>query len=254
MNVWAIMFSEAGEGGPKGDLEPREPERRAPRSEADVGESSAIASPAESTAPAASGPGPRQEASEQRRRRMLDAARTCFGRDGYAGATVARIAREAGVSNGLLYQFFRNKQHLFEVVLGDVIRDWVRVMVPRAEVETTAAAKLEGMLRRSVEFCRTTPLLPALLSRDRALQLQRIAGVTKDRVEPHRELVASILREGIASGEFRPDLDVRSLSDAICLLQSEYSTRAYTDSPRFRLDPPLVDAVARMIHDAVRAR
>jgi hypothetical protein len=110
------------------------------------------------------------------------------------------------------------------------------------------------MLRRSVDFCRTTPLLPALLSRDRALQLQRIAGATEGRVEAHRELVASILREGIASGEFQRDLDVRSLADAICLLQSEYSTRAYTDRPHFPLDPPLVDAVARMIHDAVRAR
>ena len=204
--------------------------------------------------PAAAGSGARRVASEQKRRRILDAARVCFGRDGYAGATVARIAREADVSNGLLYQFFRNKEHLFEVVLGEVIRDWVRAMVPRHASETTAAAKLEGMLRRSVEFCRTTPLLPALLSRDRALQLRRIGGATEDRVEAHRDLVASILREGIEGGEFQADLDVRCTADSICLLQSEYSTRAYTDDPRFRVDPPMVDAVVRMIHDAVRAR
>jgi TetR/AcrR family fatty acid metabolism transcriptional regulator len=185
---------------------------------------------------------------------VLDAARVCFGRDGYAGATVARIAREAGVSNGLLYQFFSNKDHLFEVVLEDVIRDWSRAMVPRAEAEATAAAKLEGMLRRSVEFCRSTPLLPALLSRDRALQLQRIAGATQDRLEPHRDLVASILREGIAASEFQPDLDVQRVADAICLLQSEYSSRAYTDSPRLPADAPMVDALVRLIHDAVRAR
>lgn len=201
----------------------------------------------------AGGAGGRQAESERKRRRILDGARTCFGRDGYAGATVARIAREAGVSNGLLYQFFRNKDHLFEVVLEDVIRDWSRAMVPRTDVEQTASAKLEGMLRRSVEFCRSTPLLPALLSRDRALQLQRIKGATEDREEPHRELVASILREGIEAGEFQADLDVARVADAICLLQSEYSSRAYTDSPRHPSDAPMVDAVVRLIHDAVRA-
>jgi len=195
----------------------------------------------------------RRAASEEKRRRILDGARVCFGRDGYAGATVARIAAEAGVSNGLLYQFFRNKDHLFEVVLEEVMRDWVRAMVPRGD-EPSAAEKLDGMLRRSVAFCRTTPLLPALLSRDRALQLQRIAGASTPRVDAHRELVASILEEGIASGEIQADLDVRGTADAICLLQSEYSTRAYTGDPRFPADPAIIDAVARLIQDAVRVR
>lgn len=195
----------------------------------------------------------RQAESERKRQRVLAGARICFGRDGYAGATVARIAKEAGVSNGLLYQFFRNKDHLFEVVLAEVIRDWVRAMVPRDD-EATASAKLDGMLRRSVDFCRSTPLLPALLSRDRALQLQRISGAAEDRVTSHRELVASILEEGIAMGEFQADLDVRGTADAVCHLQSEYSTRAYSDDPRMPADPAVIDAVSRLIQDAVRTR
>lgn len=194
----------------------------------------------------------RRAESERKLRRILDGARVCFGREGYAGATVARIAQEAGVSNGLLYQFFRNKEHLFQVVLEEVIRDWVRAMVPRAD-ESSAAAKLDGMLRRSVDFCRSTPLLPALLSRDRALQVQRFAG-HDSRASAHRELVAEIVREGIASGEFQPDLDVRGTADAICLLQADYSTRAYTDDPKRPSDPAVIDAVSRLILDAVRAR
>ena len=75
--------------------------------------------------------GTRRLASVLRRRRILDAARDCFGEVGFASATVAAIAERAGVSNGLLYQFFRNKEHLFEVVLEEVIRDWVRAMLPR---------------------------------------------------------------------------------------------------------------------------
>jgi TetR/AcrR family transcriptional regulator len=195
--------------------------------------------------------GRRQLESERKRQRILESARRCFGEMGFAGATVAAIAADAGVSNGLLYQFFRNKEHLFSVVLEEVIRDWVRAMVPRDE--KSAKAALETMFRRSVEFCRSHPLLPALVTGDRSLQLGRIGNVGAERVSAHRELVASILRRGIASGEFRADLEVEHVADLICQLQADYSSRAYRRDPRYPADPQLIDAAVHFIDQAVRA-
>jgi len=198
--------------------------------------------------------GRRRLASEQRRRRILEAARACFGQHGFAGATVEAIAAQAGVSNGLLYQFFENKEHLFEVVLEELLRDWVRAMIPGGDPQPqTAGQKLEAMLRRSVAFCRSHPLLPALMSGDRALQLQRMRRAGANRVQPHRDLVAAILRQGIASGEFRGDLDVASAADIICLLHAEYSGRFYRNDPDFPASPALVDEAVRFIRDAVAA-
>ena len=194
----------------------------------------------------------RRAGSRQRRRRILDAARACFGEAGFAGATVSAIAERAGVSSGLLYQFFRNKEHLFEVVLREIIGDWVRAMVPRDAAHETASQALEGMFRRSVEFCRAHPLLPALLRDDEELQLSRIREAGRDRVQPHRDLVASILRRGIGAGEFKPDLDVASAADVICQLQADYSGRAYRRDPRYPDAPAIIDAAVRLILDAVR--
>ncbi|MDJ0789383.1 MAG: TetR/AcrR family transcriptional regulator [Myxococcota bacterium] len=195
----------------------------------------------------------RREESERRRQSILEAARRCFGRDGYAGATVAHIAREAGVSTGLLYQFFRNKDHLLEVVLQDVLRDWVRAMVPD-DPDESALDALEGMLRRSVAFCRNHPLLPALMARDPALRLQKLSPVAVDRIEPHRRLVASILARGVERGELRADLDVASSADLICQIQSEYSRRAYVEDPLFPLTEEILDAAVSFTREAVRAR
>jgi len=189
--------------------------------------------------------------SEQRRARILEAARECFGELGFAGATVAEVARRAGVSNGLLYQFFRNKEHMLAVVLEDVVRDWVRAMLPREG--QSAAQALEHMLRGSIAFCRTNPLLPALVNNDDTLQLHRFAAATSNRVQPHRDLVASQLQRGIASGEFRADLDVESCADLIGQLHGHYAGRAYRRDPLFPLTPALVDAAVRFIHDAVAA-
>lgn len=196
----------------------------------------------------------RREESERRRRRILSAARLCFGREGYAGATVARIALEAGVSNGLLYQFFRSKDALFEVVLKDVVRDWVRALVPRDDERKRPGHALESMFRRSVDFCATNPLLPALLSSDPALQLQRITMASAGRLGAHRALIARILEDGMESGEFRADLDVSSAADLICQLTSDYSRRAYAADPDYPATPAVIDAVVRFILDGVRAR
>jgi AcrR family transcriptional regulator len=196
--------------------------------------------------------GGRRAGSQQRRQRILDAARACFGEAGFAGATVGAIAERAGVSNGLLYQFFRSKEHLFEVVLREIIGDWVRAMLPRDAAHETPGQALEGMFRRSVEFCRAHPLLPALLRGDEELQLSRIREAGRDRVQPHRDLVAAILRRGIEAGEFKPELDVVSAADVICQLQADYSARAYRRDPRYPDSPAIIDAAIRFILDAAR--
>jgi AcrR family transcriptional regulator len=194
----------------------------------------------------------RRARSGARRARILDAARACFGESGFAGATVEAIAARAGVSNGLLYQFFRGKEHLFEVVLRDVVSDWVEAMVPRPDRVESAADALAGMFRRSVAFCRSHPLLPALIREDGALQLTRIRDAGRDRVQPHRELVASILERGIAAGEFKADLDVSSVADVICQLQAHYSSRAYRQDADYPDLPEVFEATIRLVLDAVR--
>ena len=102
--------------------------------------------------------GVRRLESERRRARILEAARGCFGRLGFTGATVEAIAGEAGVSNGLLYQFFRSKEHLLGVVLEELVRDWARALAA-GEREPSATAALEAVFRGAVDFARGNPLL-----------------------------------------------------------------------------------------------
>ncbi len=192
----------------------------------------------------------RRERSGERRARILEAARACFGEAGFAGATIEAIAARAGVSNGLLYQFFQGKEQLFEVVLQEIISDWVLTIAPPGG--ESGADSLAGMFRRSVEFCRSHPLLPALLRGERGLQLSRIQSAASDSVQPHRDLVAGLLRDGVAAGEFRLDLDVTSAADVICLLQSHYSSRAYLNDPTYPDSPGLIEATIRFALDALR--
>ena len=52
----------------------------------------------------------RQERTELRQDQVLDAAQVCFLAEGFHGASVSRIAAQAGMSVGHIYQYFENKE------------------------------------------------------------------------------------------------------------------------------------------------
>jgi len=49
---------------------------------------------------------------------ILDAARTCFAKNGYAAATIRQIAEDAGVDAALVMQFYGSKDELFAAVMS----------------------------------------------------------------------------------------------------------------------------------------
>ena len=57
-----------------------------------------------------------------KRRQILDGARRMFLAHGFDAASMGAIAREAGVSKGTLYVYFKSKEELFEAIVEDQCR------------------------------------------------------------------------------------------------------------------------------------
>jgi AcrR family transcriptional regulator len=66
---------------------------------------------------------------ETKRQRLLEAALAEFATFGVAGARVDRLAKRAGISAGLVYSFYENKDGLFEAVF-DLIVELTVASVP----------------------------------------------------------------------------------------------------------------------------
>ena len=60
----------------------------------------------------------------ERRQALVEAALRVFSEGSYAGATTAQIAREAGVSEPILYRHFASKRELYFACLGEA---WARI-------------------------------------------------------------------------------------------------------------------------------
>ncbi len=58
----------------------------------------------------------RAQRREQQTARILDAAKKCFVRSGFQGASMQEICNEAGMSPGALYRYFPSKESIIEAI------------------------------------------------------------------------------------------------------------------------------------------
>lgn len=60
--------------------------------------------------------------SETRKDAIVRSAVETFARYGFRGSTIKRLARDAGISEALVYRYFTSKEELFEAVLDYLVR------------------------------------------------------------------------------------------------------------------------------------
>lgn len=78
--------------------------------------------------------------------RITTAARKLFGENGFRGTTTAEIARTAGVAEGSIYRYFKDKKELFVACVEPVLQEAVR-----RETRVTGGTPREILRNRIIE-------------------------------------------------------------------------------------------------------
>jgi len=92
--------------------------------------------------------------SDEKSRRILAAVRSILAQKGYAGTTINLVAKEAGVSRGLLHYYFKNKEEMLAKVIQDNMQLNVRLVSDLLENCNSAAdfaEQLVGALRHVLQ-------------------------------------------------------------------------------------------------------
>jgi TetR/AcrR family transcriptional regulator, transcriptional repressor of aconitase len=142
-----------------------------------------------------------QDQLDARRHEILAAARSCFARFGYEGATVRRLEDATGLSRGAIFHHFRDKDSLFLAVAEDdavemaetVARNGL-VQVMRDLLDRAGNGDTAGWLGSQLEVSRRLRTDPAFGKRW-AERSAAIADATRERLERQRE--AGVLRDDV---------------------------------------------------------
>src|SRR5580693_5374298 len=168
---------------------------------------------------------PGRPRSEQAEQAILDATLEAVGDRGIDGVSCEDVAARAGVGKATLYRRWPGKEDLLIAAFAALKRP---LPEPRGEsVRADLIAMLEVMAEDAEDprFAQQYALLHAEGER-----YPRLVALYKERVvEPRRELMRSVLRRGVATGEVRPDADVEI---AMLALTGAVMARGKLDTPR----------------------
>ena len=144
-----------------------------------------------------------------RRDELLVLAAAMFAERGLRATTVRDIADSAGILSGSLYHHFKSKEQMVEEVLRTFL-DWLfdryREIV---ETETDPLARVEGLFMTSFEAIEHRHA-QVVIYQDEAKRLSGLPqfAFVEERNREQRTMWVDVLKQGIAEGRFRPDLDV----------------------------------------------
>ena len=174
---------------------------------------------AHSAVSAGAGPGARKtpvqdrralpSADPEKRKRLLQAAVKTFGRRGFHEAKIAEIAAEAGVAEGTVYLYFRNKEDLLGCVFDETMDEVLAEAPAIRHGEGTAAEKLTRLVGRHLSFIGQDRDLASVFQIELRRSARLVERFSRSKLSEYFRLLDGVLKEGIASGELRKDLDPR---------------------------------------------
>jgi len=89
---------------------------------------------------------------EERREKILEAARKVFLENGFAGARTRRIAEEAGITEALLYRFFPSKSDIFRAAVHEPLERFVEELLATTQDIDPAEGDRRDRLRQVNEM------------------------------------------------------------------------------------------------------
>ena len=146
----------------------------------------------------------------ERREQILQAAAQEFDRAGFASATVAGIARTAGVSQGALHFHFPTK---LAMALAVIDEQNVRTFDVVSHTDSSPTSALIGASKGIADLLRTDPVVRAGIR----LSLERgeFAAATASFYEQWIAGIVDVFRLAVAAGELRTELSAEQLGATV---------------------------------------
>lgn len=142
-------------------------------------------------------------------KQIIDAAVVVIAENGYHQAQVSKIARRAGVADGTIYLYFKNKEDilisLFEEKMGEVIKKVNQKLTPA----TTAVDKLFVFIDTHFKILSEDPALAIVTQLELRQSNKKLRLKINKTLKGYLAMLEEILIEGKQKGEFSKLLDVR---------------------------------------------
>jgi TetR/AcrR family fatty acid metabolism transcriptional regulator len=157
----------------------------------------------------------RDTRTNDKRARILEAAIKVFAERGFHSATVAEIARAAGVADGTIYLYFKGKDDLLLRLFDEKMTELLADAKAAVAQERTAPGKLRRFIQLHLAVVERNPDLASVLIVELRQSAQFLKAADRHKLAAYVDLIAEIVRAGQESGELDGNISPATVKRAI---------------------------------------
>lgn len=182
---------------------------------------------------------------------IIDAAVRVIAKHGYHNAQVAKIAREANVADGTIYLYFRNKDDVLISVFREKMGEFIHATRERLDQVPTAEEKLRELIHMHLSQLAQNWDMAVVTQIELRQSNPVVRTEIRETLRQYYRLIEDVVRQGMAEGVFRRDVDVRTIRMMIFGTLDETATSWVMKKGKFDLLAQ-VDPIHRLLLSALR--
>ena len=166
---------------------------------------------------------------------IINGAMKCFSIHGYDKASMADIAKEAGVSKALLFHYFETKKKLF-LYLWDLTAEKTRESLVASGVEGDKDffSAMEKGLKAKMDLARSWPWMAIFAVKAWYEDDPEVSPDITKSTDPYAKVTGETLRQLYPDTDFRDDLDIGVMYKDMYYMSEGY---LWHEMQRGKIDP-----------------
>jgi len=198
-----------------------------------------------------------EKISEEKQARILDAGTAEFAAKGFPGANINRIAQQAGISIGAMYNYFGSKDDLFLTIIDRAHGLLEGVINEVAQAEDDIFESIEKLLRAAQSYSKQYPELTQIYLDMTSEGLSHLSRQLSGQMETISSgFYRALIKKAAADEQLDPAIDDRvasfCLDNLIMMLQYSYTSDYFKERMKIFIGPEAVLDDERIIREMMR--
>ena len=157
----------------------------------------------------------KRKGSADKRDRILRAAIKVFAKNGFYATRVSEIAKAAGVADGTIYLYFKNKDDVLITIFEDGIQQLLAILREVASSDDPFDERITHIIELQLGLLEEQRDLAEVIT----VNLRQSSSLLKQYAAPlfmeYIDVIAGLIREGQKEGAFRQDLNARVVARSL---------------------------------------
>lgn len=143
---------------------------------------------------------------DNKRQKILRSAVQVFAQKGFYNAKVADIARRAGVADGTIYLYFKNKDEILISIFEEEMGKFIGCMEQALNRQSDPIEKIKIFIQAHLQFVRQNPRVAQVLQLELRQSNKFIKEYKGSKLKEYLNLLEALIQDGQTRGVIRNDM------------------------------------------------